>query len=364
MKELKRLLIVTHNLAGGGCERVISLLSAFFCERGIDVSIATEYACESFYALDPRVRVFPLLQKNECGTRDIPKAYAALRRHVLSVRPDLVLALPEKVNVWAALFLLGARSPLVVCERNDPRRHPERTLKRILRRLVYPFAKGFVFQTAEQAAFFPRRVRARGAVLDNPLDTSTLPAPYFGERGKTVVSAGRLEPQKNFPLLVRAFAAFYQNHPDWKLIIYGEGGGRAALEGLCGELLPEGSYLLPGQSATLDFDMQKAGMFVLPSDFEGMPNVLIEAMAMGLPVVATDCPCGGPASLVRNGESGLLVPVGNEAALAAAMALLADEPGLAAKLGREAAGIRARVDAVTVTELWRAYLERVVRAAR
>lgn len=364
MKELKRLLIVTHNLAGGGCERVISLLSAFFCERGIDVSIATEYACESFYALDPRVRVFPLLQKNECNTRDIPKAYAALRRHVLSVRPDLVLALPEKVNVWAALFLIGARVPLVVCERNDPRRHPERMLKRVLRRLVYPFARGFVFQTAEQASFFPRRVRARGAVLDNPLDTLQLPAPYFFEREKTVVSAGRLEPQKNFPLLVRAFAAFYRNHPDWKLIVYGEGGERAALERLCGELLPGGAYSLPGQSATLDLDIQKAGMFVLPSDFEGMPNVLIEAMAMGLPVVATDCPCGGPASLVRNGESGLLVPVGDETALAAAMALLADEPALAAKLGREAAGIRARVDAVTVTELWRAYLERVVRAAR
>lgn len=357
---LKKLFIMTHNLLGGGTERALTTLANAFFRDGVEVSILTEYASPCAYPLDPGIRVIPLTERTTCRSRDIFPVYRRLRRLVKAERPDAVLALPEKVNVWTVLFLLGSGTPVVVSERNDPSRHPESRIKRLLRKLIYPCAGGFIFQTERQAAYFSPSIRRRATVLDNPLDTAALPAPFAGERNKTVVSAGRLEPQKNFPLLITAFAAFLPAHPGWKLIIYGEGSLREALAEQSKRLGLTEAILLPGRSERLAQDMREAGMFVLPSDFEGLPNALIEAMALSLPVIATDCPCGGPASLIRSGENGLLTPVGDAAALAQAMAHLAADPALAKRLGAAAYGVRNRLALKSVAGQWRAYIARVI----
>ena len=226
---MKRLLIMTHNMAGGGCERVIAQLANRFADWGIACTIVTEYACESFYPLDARVRLMPLLPGGACPSRSIPRAYLALRRLVRRERPDVVLAMPEKVNVWTVLFLLGSGVPVVVSERNDPRRHPESRVKRLLRALLYPFARGFIFQTQGAAACFSRRIRARAAILKNPLDAARLGSPWEGQREKRVVFVGRLEAQKNVPLLIRAFARFHAAHEEWTLVaLRGRLGARGA----------------------------------------------------------------------------------------------------------------------------------------
>ena len=350
-----KLMIVTHNMAGGGCERVIARLLWYFAARGDECSLVTECAGASFYELLALTR-HALSDSEHMRAKDVPRVYRRLRRLVMQERPDIVLAMPEKVNVWTLLFLLGTGVPVVVSERNDPMRHPESRIKRLLRRLVYPGAAGFVFQTQLAADYFPPRVRARGIVLDNPLDVERMPKANTGARQNTVVGAGRLAPQKNFPLLLEAFADFYHEHPDWRLIIYGEGDGRAALEAQAAGLLPAGAWSLPGQTDRLYEELLTAGMFVLSSDFEGMPNVLIEAMALGAPCVATDCRVGGPAALIQDGENGLLTPVGDEGALAGAMTRIAADAAFAGAVPRRAAEIRARLSAETVCEQWRNYL--------
>lgn len=350
-----KLMIVTHNMAGGGCERVIARLLWYFTACGDDCSLVTECAGASFYDL-PALTRHALSESQTMRASDVPRVYMRLRRLVKRDRPDIVLAMPEKVNVWTLLFLLGTGVPVVVSERNDPMRHPESRVKRLLRRLIYPRAAGFVFQTRMAADYFPPRVRARGIVLDNPLDIGRMPPANTGAREKTVVGAGRLAPQKNFPLLIRAFAAFCETHPDWRLIIFGEGEGRAALEALAAELLPAGAWALPGQTDRLYGELRSAGMFVLSSDFEGMPNALMEAMALGAPCVATDCRVGGPAALIQDGVNGLLVPVADEAALSRAMGRIADDAAFAGAMSGRAAEIRARLSADIVCKQWRDYL--------
>ena len=151
---MKRLLIMTHNMAGGGCERVIAQLANRFADWGIACTIVTEYACESFYPLDARVRLMPLLPGGACPSRCIPRAYLALRRLVRRERPDVVLAMPEKVNVWTVLFLLGSGVPVAVSERNDPRR-----------RLHLPDAGGggLLFPPHPRARGHPEKPAGRGA---------------------------------------------------------------------------------------------------------------------------------------------------------------------------------------------------------
>lgn len=356
---MKRLFLVTHKMTGGGCERVIAALLARFVAEGVSCTLVTECNVPSFYALPEALATISLLDTPDMRATDVPRAYRRLRALVKRERPDAVLAMPEKVNVWTVLFLLGTGVPVVVSERNDPRRHPENRIKRLLRRLVYPFAAGFIFQTQQAADYFPRRIRARGIVLMNPLDTTLLPPPNLGARERTVVGAGRLHPQKNFPLLIRAFAAFYATHPEWRLLLYGEGSERAALLALAGALLPPDAFALPGQTARLPEKLAECGMFVLSSDYEGMPNALIEAMAVGAPCIASDCPAGGCAALVTEGKNGLLFPVGGEAALKNAMARVAEDPALARSLGEAATAVREALSERVICQQWRQYLAKI-----
>lgn len=358
---MKKLFLVTHKMSGGGCERVIAQLLDRFSRDGVACTLVSECGVTSFYELPDSVQRVYLTREKTLKSREIPRAYLKLRKLVRQERPDVVLAMPEKVNVWTVLFLLGAGVPVVVSERNDPHRHPESRVKRLLRRLVYPFAAGFVFQTADAAAYFGGRIRARGAVLDNPLDSARIPARYEGTRKKVVVSAGRLHPQKNFSLLIGAFARFYRAHHDYSLVIYGEGPQRDELMRLASRLGVAGAVEFAGQTRTLAEEISACSIFALSSDYEGMPNALIEAMACGLCCVATDCPIGGVASLIQDGENGLLVPVGDEDAMLAALTRAADDPALAERLGRSAEEIKARLDAASVAAEWRRYLERIAK---
>ncbi len=357
---MKNLMIVTRSMRAGGAERVIAQLVKYLDQMKIQCFIVTVDDAEVFYDLPPGIKIYPIGKKSPKLYKDKILKYKAVRRLALCLRPDLVLALPEDIGVYVIPALLFTRIPVVVSERNNPWMMPWKKETRFLRRLFYPLGAGFIFQTERAAGFFPVRIRKKGIVLPNPLDLERIPPPWADQRLKEIVSSGRLEEQKNFPLIIRAFAKFYPQHPDYVLKIYGEGNLREELKILAVSCLPQGAYSFPGSTRELLEKIRGAAMFVLSSDYEGMPNVLIEAMSMGMPVIATDCPSGGPASLIDNGQNGLLVPVNDEEALVEAMLRLAESKELAAMLGTNALLIKKRLDAVVVVEQWRKYLDGVI----
>jgi len=354
---LRKLVFVTRNMKAGGAERVIAQLANIFCAGGIETVIATLDSEEVFYKLDERIRLIAIGRQSGSAYVDKYKRYRELRKYIISEKPDLVLAMPEEIGIFVIPALLGTGIPVVVSERNNPYVMPWKKETRLMRKLFYPFAAGFIFQTKQAAGFFSKKIQSRGIVLPNPLDLSRIPEPYKGERRRVVVGAGRLDRQKNFPLLIKAFAQFYKDYPDYTLTIYGEGTLREELEALAASLLPKDAYRLPGNTTELLERIKDAAMFVLSSDYEGMPNVVIEAMAAGLPVIATDCPAGGPAELIDNGENGLLVPVGDVDKLCLAMQRVAADEALAEKIGHNAIDIKKRLDSKVIAEQWREYLE-------
>lgn len=352
--------VVTKNMKAGGAERVIAQLLHSWSEQGVKCSLICINPEVPFYSIPKSVNCIDIPDFSSNGDVNKIRKYIRLRHVVRGLHPDVVLSLPEEIGVYAALALWGTRIPVVVSERNNPWFMPYKKITRALRRVVYPFVKGLIFQTGKAASFFSASQRRKGIVLPNPLDITRLPEFSVCEREKIVVSAGRLETQKNFDLLLEAFADFYRDHNDYSLKIYGEGSLRTALTEHADRLdLPKGVILFPGVSDNLLEEIKCAGMFVLPSDYEGMPNVLIEAMACGIPCISTDCPSGGPAEIINNGQNGLLVPTGDSEAMASAMRALADDQILAKMFSQQYVTTRVRFNADAVCQEWLDYLKKV-----
>lgn len=353
--------VVTRDMRGGGAQRVIAQLLKNWSSQGVQTTLISVYPNDVFYTLPEQTAHLCITASASNGNVDKLVRYKQLRRQLQELQPDVVLALPEEIGIYVVLAMLGTGIPVVVSERNNPWVMPDKKISRIARRLAYPFVKGLIFQTKQAASFFPQSQQKKGIVLPNPLEDSRLPQVFEGERERIVISAGRLEKQKNFPLLIQAFAKFVAKHPDYRLVIYGEGSLRPELEALAARLLPEGSWELPGQVNDLAQRLGRAELFAFSSDYEGVPNVLIEAMAVGTPSVSTDCAPGGAAELIENGVNGLLTEVGNAQMLADALCRLAEDPESAKQMARRAVDIRQKLDADRVCRDWLTYLQSIAK---
>lgn len=356
---MKKIAIVTRSLDSGGAERVIVRLIKYALSKDYDVTLfLMEEEHPIFYNLPKECKLNIIKCKNKSGLKRKIESYVNLRKKIKSLKPDVVLSMPEDIGIYVIPSLIGTKIPVVVSERNNPRVMPYKKTSRIIRKIVYPFAKGLIFQTEEAASFFSVNQQNKGIVLPNPIDLDDLPTPYLGAREKIIVGAGRLEEQKNFHLLIDAFAVFYKKHKDYKLIIYGEGSMRNDIENhIKSKSLPESVIQLPGRSNNLAQELKGKAMFVLSSNYEGMPNVLIEAMAVGTPVISTDCPSGGSSNLITNFKSGILVPIQDTIKMAEAMSKLADDKKGANIMAEQALYVRNSLNSQKVCESWIDYLK-------
>ena len=224
---------------------------------------------------------------------------------------------------------------------------------RFLSKLIYPMADGFVFQTEQARNCFGGKVRKKGCIIYNPLKENL---PYADPtKNKYVVTIGRLTSQKNHKLLISAFNEFRKNHPDYELRIYGNGPLKEELESYSQQLGVSDKVRLMGTVENVTEYIKDAAMFVLPSDYEGMPNVLAEAMAMGLPCISTDCLGGGAAALIENEKNGLLIPCRDTEQLYMAMKKIADDDKLANELASEAEKLRDSLSVHNITQQWLDY---------
>ena len=351
-----KILIVGNNLLPGGAERVIIQLLDNFVGNGNDCSLVLVNKLKHYYTVPEKVRLYEIDRLSKFAPINKLKKYRRVRKIVKEEAPDVVLSMPEESGIYVILALLGTKIPVVVSERNNPWVMPNKKVTRALRKLLYPKAAGLIFQTGQAASFFSEKLQKKGIVLPNPLDLSRIPERYVGEREKVIVGAGRLEKQKNFGLLIESFAEFYKTHSDYKLVIYGEGSLRSALEERAKALLPDSAWSLPGRVTDLPERLNKASAFVLSSDYEGMPNVLIEAMAMGVPCVSVDCAPGGAAELIEDGVNGYLVPIGDKEKLTERLICLIDNQNISNGLSKKSVEVKKKLDSNLVCNMWKKYL--------
>ena len=360
----KHVAIVTSGLGAGGAERVIAQLAAHWVASGARVSILTFDRPEDpiFHPLDSAVEVHRLaLHADQSSTifqrlRTQMRRVLAVRRFYRAAKPDAVFAFLTKISLLTLAAKLGTGVPVVACERNNPERQDAHPLWNAVLQRLYGRAALIVCQTRGSMRCIPTRLHDKVVVIPNPIT----PYDVTGVRsGCTLVAVGRLTHQKGFDLLIAAFAAVADRHPDWVVEIWGEGPERPALEQQIRQAKLDQRIQLRGQSKRPGSWLETASAFILPSRYEGFPNVLGEAMAAGVPVIAARCDFG-PDEIIEDGQTGLLAESENVDALAEAIDQLLSDADLRAALGTNGEKAIRRYAPKTVAMQWDDALKRVV----
>ena len=364
---VKRIAFHLNCLARGGAERVVSNLANQFAKEGYEVYIATEWQEEDEYPIDDAVkRIHVGLTEEDKKKGRITQFFLRikyLKKFVKEYKPDVLIAFAKRANYRALMAAGNMKIPVVISIRTDPKGHYDSFTDKLQNRWLFPKAAGCVFQTKGQKEFFKPYLQDNSKIILNPINPKYIGVEAPKEREKSVVHHARLVDFKNQPLLLRAFIRVHETHPDYVLRLYGDDshdGTKEILEKIIADNHAEDYIFLMGGSDSLEKEIPKGSVYAFTSDWEGLPNSLLEAMAMGMPIVATDCPCGGPATVMTNEVDGLLIPIKDEDALVAGLNRLIENRELAECLGNNARNIATIANGEAVFRLWKAFLEDVI----
>lgn len=348
----KEIIVFADSLGNCGIQRVLSELTVSWANMGHKVTIAymEENDDRSDFEWSDKVRFIPIPVYFHGGLRYLRLALSYMR--ILRRRKN---AIAVSLSV-ATNFAMGAAAPFVknkilISDRNDPTERPKGKIKQFFRNLAFKQADVLILQTDDVRDYYLKAINREGVVIPNPINRN-LPDPFIGERRKTIVTASRLNKQKNLKLLIDAFCLIHKEYPDHLLEIFGRGEEEETLKRYVSELNIEKFVIFKGFSTDIYNDIIDAGMYVCSSDYEGISNSLLEAMGLGIPTISTDCPVGGSRLLIRNKVNGILVPVKDVDALYQSMKLLIESPEIAQQLSKKAVKVREIYDIDRISRLW------------
>lgn len=361
----RKIIFYISSLGKGGAERVVVNLANAFRDAGYEVKIVTTFRQESEYDEPEDVKRYVLEDLNRVVNGSRIKYFLDRCKNIRKIwkaeRPDVIVSFLGKTNMMALLTTIGLRIPVFVSVRSDPNREYASKMMRIVSKTIFRKAKGIIVQTEDAKAYFPKSMQKKVRILPNSLDVRFIRPRYEGVREQEIVTVGRLDANKNHQMMFHAFARIHEEYPELKLVIYGGGFEESdttpMLMELAKELGIEDKVEFKGRRNDIPDCIYKSKIFALMSIYEGMPNALLEAMSLGLAVVSTDCPCGGPRTVIRHGENGLLVPVNDVDAMEQAFRQILEKPELEEMLGRNAEKLGEELAPEKVNRMWMDYIE-------
>ena len=369
-----KILLIVSSMHAGGAERVASTLVNAWAERGDEVTLLITYSGrgDCVYSIHPSVELVWLADQRS-NSRWIPavmKRWLTLRRLIKQAEPDVIISFLTNVNVATLMATRGLDLPLIVCERTNPSLvNNVGPVLDFLRKITYRFATRVNVQSEQTVQGLTAMVPALNCidVIPNPLPVELMNYSGYLESvsedpaQKRIVAMGRLSNDKQFDVLISIFSKLARAYPDWQLTIWGDGPQRAALEAQIEALGLAAQVSLPGRTTQAWLELARGQIFAMTSRVEGFPNVLLEALSLGLPCVTYDCQ-SGPAELSEAGQSARLISLGDEAGFLEALTHLMDDAQARADLGRRgASSVKRRYAVSKIIGHWDAVFDRIKR---
>lgn len=349
------------SLGNGGAERVITNLANYFADK-YNVILLTSYRASWEYSLDDKVKRLSI-------DDNLPSLRSKIIKNIMHIREIKRIIKKEKIslsvsfmgepnirNIFANLF---SKAKTIISVRTDPSREYPGFFGKLERKWLLGLADGCVLQTNDAKTYFSKKIQKKSVIIMNSVKNSFFHVEHHPEIGK-MVTCGRLTEKKNHEQLIRVFAKVKNAFPFAKLYIYGDGPLKEKLSGLIETAGLVDSVFLMGQTDNVADVLSSADLFLLPSKYEGMPNALLEAMAVGVPCISTDCPCGGPSMVIENGVNGILIPVDSDDALYNSIESLLSNRTKMSSIGKRAKETSIAFSPTAINKIWADYFVKIL----
>lgn len=316
---MKHVVFAIGSLHGGGAERVVSVWASALAEKGYKVSVIVYSRLEDEYQLSDKVNVYPIAESQKaCNDMSILKRIKSIRKLLKDLNPNVVISFLQMMQIYMRFAGLGLKYSRVETIRINPWKS-EIANSKFSKIWLSCFKKcdALILQSEDQRPFFNEKVQKKAIVIPNPINKKYLEIQKteYNASSHKIIAAGRLSAQKNYKMMIDAIDLVSKKYNDVSLKIYGNGNlGDELCEYIKSKGLSDRIHLM-GRSNELYNEYSKADLYVMSSDYEGLPNALAEAMAIGLPCISTDCKTG-PRDLIDDGKNGFLTPCNDAVALA------------------------------------------------
>lgn len=358
---MKKIMFVSHKLDRGGAQKMLVYVANTCAEEFEETILLSLYDENIDFVVNNKVRVetlnkgirFPTVKRKIINKiKDNMSLIKNLRAKLIETKPDLICSFGVNTIFICSLAGIGLGIKITGSERRSPINLP--FFWKQISKVLYPTLDGMIFQLEEVQKYYGKRVESKSEVIPNPYVSDKLYKPCNTESRVKVITAAaaRLEHEKGFDVLIKAFKEVKNKYPDYKLVIYGKGDWKYMYGDLLKQLNLNNSVEFPGIVDNVADAVYNSEVFVLSSRFEGIPNALLEVMGAGVPTVSCDCPPGGPRFLTYSGRRGLLVPINDYKALAESICKIISDYGLSSRLSISALEVRKELDPKRITKMW------------
>lgn len=367
-----KILFMVPRLTYSGASKMMAWVANQMAARGYDIHLVTFFSEEQARILHEGITVHSLkVMQSENrlirNTTGMIKTIIRLHKLVGQLKPDIVVTFLDSVGyVYLPMGAFLTKSKFIVSERVDPYSYRGKMAR--LRFELMKFAHGCVFQTEGARKFFEpyKKIFDHSTVIPNPVIVNDAvrslqkSIPSYEERDKRIVAVGRLSiSQKRQDVLLESFKLFHEAHLEYKLSIYGDGADKEKIQTLIDKMGLSECAVLEGRTNRVEEEIAHAAAFVLTSDFEGIPNALIEALSIGVPSVSTDCSPGGAALLIQDGENGFLVPCRDANAIAEKLSRIIESKEISERFSEHGPLIIDEFSESIIADKWEEYFERI-----
>lgn len=355
-----KILFIGYLHGFGGAEKQIILLANEMINRNHDVNFISLYKNNECYGMDERIKR-KFIEDKGFSIFKILSRYIELRNEIKKIKPDLIINFWFQSAYLTSFMNKNYTGKIIYCERGDPNDKEYRGLLGLVRKIAFSRINGFVFQTTGARNYFNKKIIDRSIIIPNSVSIKNTDIIKFEYRKNKIVCVGRLHEQKNIQLLINAFYDIKDKYKNYTLHIYGDGELKSELEILIKNLGLNKKVFLEGAKKNIYDYIKDARLFVLSSNYEGMPNALLEAMLLGIPCITTNWSPGGAYDILSDKENGLIVQKNNKEELSKAISYMLDNDDFSKKCSKQTVKDKDKYSLVKTYDKWEKYFKEMLK---